>query len=116
MSLLGPTGEEDLLASGTMRFLTIFFIFLAPPLFTIDDEAVPLTGNRFADVDAAAPPRVDKSWLLVFLLCSEDDRHGSRKTPRPLEDGDDDCAALAKTLLLSLIMPQFFIIETTAKR
>jgi hypothetical protein len=65
VSWLGGPNFTLLALGDTTRFLTIFFIFLTPPFLTADDEdAVPLTGSRFVDVDAAAaaaPPLVVKS-------------------------------------------------------
>lgn len=103
MSLLGPLLMA--LLGTTTRFLTIFFIFLTPPFFTADDDAVPFIGGRFDDlVEAAAPPRVVNSGLFWLLLCAgevepadegEDGKfqgsRGERKMPRPLEF---DCTAL----------------------
>ena len=91
---------------------------MTPPFLTADDDeddAAPLTGSRFVDVDAAAaPPLVVKSWLWKLLLCNDDvvvepadllfvDRHGS------LRKMDDDLAALTNELLS-------VIEETTAMR
>jgi hypothetical protein len=103
----------------TTRFLTIFFIFLTPPLVTVDVDAAPLTGGRLVDVDAAAPPRV-VSLLILLLLCTDDEvesadegendkfqgSRGGRKMPRPLNGDEEDCAALTT-------LP---VIETTANR
>lgn len=104
------TGEPLLLFALLTRlcFLTIFFIFLTLPFFTVDaDDAAPLMGGRLVDVLAAAPPRVVNSVFLLLLLCTTDDEEerveppgvkfqglSRRKIPRPPLEGEEDCVAL----------------------
>lgn len=103
--LLCCTGEPLLALFGRLCFLTIFFIFLTPPFFTVDaDDAAPLMGGRLVDALAEAPPRVVNSVFFI-LLCTTDAEEeeveppvdkfqGSRrKIPRPLGEVED-CVAL----------------------